>query len=79
MPVDEYHSELVKAKAADLSNAPGKPEGGSCQAAAFLKNFVEPNVEWGHLDIAGTAGLDGNGSGYGARLLLHLLRSRVKW
>lgn len=36
MPVDSYHHEIVKAKTADISNAPGKPEASSSQAAAFL-------------------------------------------
>lgn len=36
MPVDSHHHDIVKAKTADLSNAPGKPEASSCQAAAFL-------------------------------------------
>ena len=76
MPVDEYHQELVKPKFADLTNSPGKPDGASSQAAAFLSRFVEPGVEWAHLDIAGAAGLDGNASGYGARLLLHYFKSQ---
>ena len=36
MPVDSHHHDIVKAKTADLSNAPGKPEASSSQAAAFL-------------------------------------------
>jgi leucyl aminopeptidase len=36
MPVDSYHHDIVKAKTADLSNAPGKAEASSSQAAAFL-------------------------------------------
>lgn len=44
MPVDEYHHDLVKPKFADLTNSPGKPDGASSQAAAFLNRFVEPGV-----------------------------------
>lgn len=77
MPVDEYHEELVKPKTADLTNSSGKPDGSSCQAAAFLKHFVEPGVEWAHIDIAGAAGMDG-ATGYGAKLLVHFLKNRVK-
>lgn len=40
MPVDYYHTELVKSKTADITNSSGKSEGSSSQAAAFLKNFV---------------------------------------
>ena len=44
MPLDEYHEDLVKGKQADITNSSGKAEGSSCQAAAFLKNFVEKGV-----------------------------------
>jgi leucyl aminopeptidase len=44
MPVDEYHEELIKAKYADITNSSGKSDGSSCQAAAFLKQFVEAGV-----------------------------------
>jgi leucyl aminopeptidase len=27
--------------------------GGACKAAAFLENFVEKDVKWAHIDIAG--------------------------
>lgn len=40
MPIDDYHQELIKSKQADITNASKQPEGSSCQAAAFLKNFV---------------------------------------
>lgn len=36
LPVDSYHHDIVKAKTADISNAPGKAEASSSQAAAFL-------------------------------------------
>lgn len=75
MPVDEYHEDIIKPKTADLTNSAGKSEGSSCQAAAFLKNFVEPGVEWAHLDIAGAAG-NPIATGYGAKLLLHYLKSK---
>jgi leucyl aminopeptidase len=78
MPVDDYHAELIKPKSADLTNSPGKSEGSSCQAAAFLRNFVEKGVDWAHIDIAGVAGSDSHSSGYGAKLLLHYLRSQTK-
>jgi leucyl aminopeptidase len=44
MPIDEYHEDLIKAKQADITNSSGKGDGSSCQAAAFLKNFVEKDV-----------------------------------
>jgi leucyl aminopeptidase len=78
MPVDDYHAELIKPKTADISNSPGKSEGSSCQAAAFLRNFVEKGVDWAHIDIAGVAGDGSDSTGYGAKLLLHYLRSQAE-
>ena len=61
---------------ADLNNLGGR-WGGSCTAAAFLEFFVEKDVKWCHMDIAGPAmsftakapNVAG-GSGFAAHLLL---------
>ena len=54
----------------------GPREGGSITAAQFLKRFVDEGVAWAHLDIAGMAWGDKDGSvwakgrdRYGVRLL----------
>ena len=78
MPIDEYHEDLIKAKQADITNSSGKADGSSCQAAAFLKNFVEKGVEWAHIDIAGVADAGSYSTGYGAKLLTHFLTKRSK-
>ena len=70
MPVTDYHLNLMKTKHADLTNHPGKGEAGAAQAAAFLKCFVEEGVNWAHIDIAGAAIVGGEGTGYGARVLV---------
>lgn len=77
MPVDEYHHDLIKAKHADITNSPGKSEAGSCQAAAFLQKFVEKDVEWVHLDIAGTSMTESSATGYGSKLLVHYLKNCI--
>ncbi|RWS13937.1 aminopeptidase-like protein 3, partial [Dinothrombium tinctorium] len=47
-----FTKQISDAPLADLNNISGFPAGGSCVAAAFLKEFVTiPN--WLHLDIAG--------------------------
>lgn len=53
MPLLSYFTKQVSdAPCADLNNIGGAGAGGSCVAAAFLKEFVTaPN--WMHLDIAG--------------------------
>ena len=55
MPLDEQFSKEMKGTYADLSNLGKSPFGGSATAAAFLENFVDKNIPWMHLDIAGTA------------------------
>lgn len=77
MPVDSHHHDIIKAKTADISNAPGKGQASSSQAAAFLQNFVEKGVKWAHIDIAGTSNIDSIATGYGARLLVEYLKKSV--
>lgn len=55
MPLVDVHREMVRPKVADLTNHSGKLECGASQAAAFLEAFVEKDVKWIHLDVAGTA------------------------
>lgn len=55
MPLWKYYSDQIKrSRLADLNNISGKPQGGSCTAAAFLKEFVTCE-NWFHFDIAGVA------------------------
>lgn len=77
--------EYVKSEVADLKNV-GLPRGaaGALTAAEFLRNFVN-DTPWVHLDIAGTAFVDGKGrqyyghgaTGAGVRLLTAFLKQRV--
>ena len=74
MPCTDYHLNLVTPKTADLTNSPGKPEAGSAQAAAFLKQFVEEGVKWAHIDSAGVGMVGGANTGWGSRLLVEYVR-----
>jgi leucyl aminopeptidase len=91
MPLLDCHREMVRGGYADLTNSvPRTLGGGSITAAAFLSHFAlgdndgEGNLEWAHLDIAGTAWktrrrdwVGGpHGSGVGARMLLRYLGAR---
>ncbi len=78
MPLGPEYDKLIDSQFADMKNTGGR-NGGSITAAQFLQRFVD-NVPWAHLDIAGTAmaapKTDINqswGSGYGVRLLDHLV------
>jgi leucyl aminopeptidase len=57
MPLYEDYTNAMKSDIADLKNTGGRPAG-TLTAAAFLKSFVG-DTPWVHLDIAGTAYLDG--------------------
>lgn len=60
LPLFDDFTTLIKSDIADLKNTGGRA-GGAETAGAFLKEFVA-DVPWIHLDIAGTAYLDGESS-----------------
>ncbi|MBC7281725.1 leucyl aminopeptidase family protein [Hoeflea sp.] len=51
MPLYKPYEADVKAKIADLTNAPSGGFAGSITAALFLKRFVTPQTRWAHFDI----------------------------
>lgn len=59
LPLDQEYFEQLKSSSADFKNSSGKAFGGACVAASFLNAFVNDDVKWIHLDIAGTADNDG--------------------
>lgn len=67
MPLHQDYHDMIKADHCDVKNFSGAPWGGPCTAAAFLEKFVEKDVEFAHVDIAGVAGMLPNAiaSGYG--------------
>ncbi|GAC1416236.1 MAG: leucyl aminopeptidase [Candidatus Velthaea sp.] len=60
LPLFEDYTSLIKSDIADLKNTGGRA-GGASTAGAFLQAFVG-ETPWIHLDIAGTAYLDGESS-----------------
>jgi len=52
MPLMKHYKDQLKSPLADLNNISLKPGGGSCTAAAFLREFTNCG-SWLHLDIAG--------------------------
>ena len=84
MPLGEEYDEMINSDIADMKNVGSGRGAGSTTAAQFLKRFVG-ETKWAHLDIAGTA-WKGKGdamavkgaTGYGLRLLDHLVRSYEK-
>lgn len=81
LPIGEEYGEQLKSNFADFANIGGR-EGGACTAATFLSKFAK-ELEWAHLDVAGTAWQGGAQKGSTGRpipmlveFLLHRARAR---
>ena len=82
LPMNEEYSENIRSSIADIQNV-GKGRGaGATTGAVFLREFVEDETPWIHLDIAGTAWLDNakpfmpaGPTGVTVRTLIHLAES----
>ncbi len=61
MPLGEEWDEQLKSNFADMANIGGR-DGGSITAAQFLARYTK-EVDWAHLDIAGTAWVSGANKG----------------
>ena len=75
MPLAESFDRLIDSPIADMKNV-GPREGGSITAAQFIQRFVDKNVKWAHIDMAGKAWSDKathfhdkGATGFGVRLL----------
>jgi leucyl aminopeptidase len=74
LPLWEEYQEQLKSNFADIANI-GGPKAGTVTAGCFLARFTR-KYTWAHLDIAGTAWLQGNEKGATGRpvpLLLEYL------
>ena len=81
MPLDDEYFELIKGDDADLKNAGGK-EGHLLMGAIFLKQFIENDIPWAHIDIAGAAistkaenYFPKGANGFGIRLMIDFLKN----
>ncbi|MCS7135872.1 MAG: leucyl aminopeptidase [Nitrososphaerota archaeon] len=87
LPLWKEYFEQIKSEVADMKNVGGRPAG-AITAAAFLMNFVDSNIPWAHIDIAGTAWtqesspeksyIPKGATGIGVRLLIEFLKSEIK-
>jgi leucyl aminopeptidase len=78
LPIGDEYVDQLKSNFADLANIGGR-EGGACTAASFLSKFAK-DLEWAHLDVAGTAWLGGSQKGSTGRpipLLVDFLVNRA--
>ena len=77
MPMQNSYKSGIKSSIADLQNTGPRP-GGSITAALFLSEFVEKDIAWAHIDIAGTCWSDkgfgvnpAGATGYGVQTLVN--------
>ena len=54
LPLGKEYDEDINSSRADMQNI-GIRYGGSITAAQFLQRFIEKNIPWAHLDIAGVS------------------------
>jgi leucyl aminopeptidase len=58
LPLWDEYQEMIESKAADIANIGGK-WAGTITAACFLSRFTQ-DFKWAHLDIAGSAWIQGS-------------------
>lgn len=80
LPMHNEYREMMKSPIADILNSNANRKAHPIQGAAFLSYFVEENVPWCHLDIAGVHVSEGNKgmfidgpTGWGVRLLAEMM------
>jgi len=81
LPLDDEYFEIIKSTDADMKNSAGVAKASPIVGATFLKQFVNDETPWAHLDIAGVSDWDNEmpycpagASGFGVRLLIEYLR-----
>ncbi|MES2199627.1 MAG: leucyl aminopeptidase [Chlamydiota bacterium] len=82
MPLYPEYAKALKSTIADLKNSSTGRKASPCMGAIFLQQFIEKDMPWAHLDIAGTAYLSEANSyypdfatGVGVKLLLSFVEN----
>lgn len=79
LPILENHREEIKGRVADICNSGKSKYGGASTAAAFLEHFVEEDVKWSHIDIAGPSSNKEIGcTGHAVQTLISYFKSKVE-
>ncbi len=80
LPLYDEYKAFLKSDVADMINSGAKGEAGSSAGGMFLKEFVDKNRAWAHMDIAGPAWISADapevpkgGTGFAVRTLLYYL------
>lgn len=82
LPLWPEHRDFMRAKHADIWNSGPSRNAHPIQGAAFLSYFVDEEIPWCHLDIAGVSDVESDKdlavmgpTGYGVRLMTELAQS----
>ncbi|MEO1642995.1 MAG: leucyl aminopeptidase [Pseudomonadota bacterium] len=83
LPLNDEHYKSLRSGVADLKNTGGVP--GASTAAAFVGSFVDEDLPWIHIDMAGVDWLDSSRptvpsghAGWGVRFLDEMLRREAE-
>ena len=84
LPLPPEYRKMLDSPVADMKNI-GGAHAGALTAGLFLQEFVAEGIPWAHLDIAGPAFSDSEGTdhpkgatGFGVRLLIDLVENFTK-
>ena len=87
LPLGKSYDKEIDSQRADMKNIGSTRFGGSIQAAQFLYRFIDDNIPWAHLDIAGVSWSTKNcqngfselhapgATAFGVRLIDHFLKN----
>lgn len=85
LPILKEHHKAIEGAAADINNSGKTRYGGASTAAAFLEKFIEKDVNWAHLDIAGPAmnkadreQFSKGGTAFGTQTLTKYMLNRIQ-
>ena len=85
LPLNDEYDKDIDTPSADMKNTGDGRNAGSIAAAQFLRRFVQEDVNWAHLDIAGVTWskkdkptVPKGGTGFGVRLLDSLVATRFE-
>ncbi|MEJ2367130.1 MAG: leucyl aminopeptidase [Acidobacteriota bacterium] len=86
LPLPGQYKKFLKSRIADVANVSSVRWGGALTAGLFLQEFVDKDMPWVHLDIAGPSfreddGVDSHhseGTGAGVRTLIRFVQGRTR-
>lgn len=82
LPISKEYNKMMDSAIADMKNISESRNAGSITAACFLQRFVQKDVKWAHLDIAGMDKIEKpkplypkGASGFGVKLFNAIMKT----